>query len=367
MAPNTQRMQVSFSAIRTLLTALALAAAVSCNHSTGPGFNLSADRPDFDFGTIPDTTSFLNHTFTLRNFSPDTCYIKIVSKGCGCIDVDLDAKAIPPGKTAGLRMNVDLTGYFNHIDKPVYVYHSLSDKPLTLRLLADRPRQIPILSYDYPYSPCGDLRFTSNILFGGYVTQGSVYEATVIVYNDSDKPLSLRRISRIPKHIRVNVPGRVEPHSIARISAEFDFRHEKELFGEFSSELRLKDGRGNVIPLQLYAVVTESFDGDDPSSPRIHVPVTCYTLIESDRALETVSKTFRIDNYGDADLIIRSVSLSADDASYDLTDEVITPGDQAEMTVSIPKSSLGDGVQVNIICNDPQEPFKQLSIEPEAI
>lgn len=358
-------MRASFSAISTLLTALSIAAAVSCIHSTDPGFNLSADRPDFDFGTIPDTASFLNHTFTLRNFSPETCCIMIVSKGCGCINVDMDTKVIPPGKTADLRMNVDITGYFNHIEKPVYVYHSLSDKPLTLRILADRPRQIPIPSYDYPYSPCGDLRFTANILFGGYVTQGSVYEAAVIVYNDSDKPLSLRRISRIPKHIRVNVPRRVEPHSIARISAEFDFRHEKELFGEFSSELRLKDGRGNVIPLQLYAVVIESFDGDDPASPCIHVPVTCYTLIESDRALETVSKTFRIYNYGDAGLIIRSVSLSEDAASYDLTDEVIAPGGKAEMTVSIPKSSLGDGVQVNIICNDPKKPFTQLWIERE--
>lgn len=358
-------MRASFSAISTLLTALSIVAAVSCIHSTGPGFNLSADRPDFDFGTIPDTASFLSHTFTLRNFSPDTCCIKIVSKGCGCINVDMDTKVIPPGKTADLRMNVDITGYFNHIEKPVYVYHSLSDKPLTLRILADRPRQIPVPSYDYPYSPCGDLRFTAHILFGGYVTQGSVYEAAVIVYNDSDKPLSLRRISRIPKHIRVNVPRRVEPHSIARISAEFDFRHEKELFGEFSSELRLKDGSGNVIPLQLYAVVIESFDGDGPASPRIHVPVTCYTLMESDRALETVSKTFRIYNYGDAGLIIRSVSLSEDAASYDLTDEVIAPGGKAEMTVSIPKSSLGDGVQVNIICNDPKEPFTQLWIERE--
>ena len=358
-------MHISFSAIKTLSIALVSALVISCNNSTGPGFNLSADRPCVDFGTIPDSTSFLSHTFKLSNHSSDTCFIKIVSKGCGCITAEMDTGTITPGQTVELRMSVDLTGYYNHIEKSVFIYHSLSDKPLTLKLLADRPRNIPMTAYDYPYSPDGPLCFTTNILFGGYVAQGGVYDATVVVYNESDKALALKRIRRLPKHISVSVPKRVEAHSIARITARFDFRHTNDLFGEYSSELLLRDGAGHMIPLQVYAVVTESFDDNSAVSPRIHTPVTCYTLIDSDRALDIISKTFRIGNTGDAELIIRSIALSSGDASYELSDEVISSGDEAALTVTVPKYSLGDGLQVNIICNDPQEPFKQLSIEPE--
>lgn len=359
-------MQALSSVIKQIFVAMVAFSVISCinNYPTGYGSILSVDRSDFDFGIVPDSTSYVHHTFKLSNRSTDTCFVRFVSKGCGCIDIEMDTDTIPPGKTLDLRMKVDISGYFNHIEKPVYVYNSLTEKPLRLRILADRKPPVPDPISDYPYSQEGPLRFSSSILFAGYVAQGSVYDATCIVYNSSDKTERLRKTGKLPKHIHAEIPGKIGPHSIARLTVHFDFRDAIDSFGEVSEELKLQDRAGHIIELPLYAVVTEAFENESQFNPRIIVPVTAYTLIESDKDREVITRSFQIKNHGDADLIIRSIKLSSEDAEFEMNSSVIEAGDEAALTISIPKSSLREILTVNIICNDPLEPFKQLSIEP---
>lgn len=330
----------------------------SCGRVAG---SLSADSPEYDFGVLDDTVTVVTHTFLLKNNGRDTCHISRVNKSCGCTSLDVSSYDIAPGETATLSTSVNIRGFYDHIEKTVTVYCRGGDKPLTLKLLADMPRKAEVPQVEYPYNAGGPARFQVHILFGGYVRQGDKKDASIVVFNDSDRPLRLRRASGLPRHVRLTLPGKVQPHSIGRVTATFDFRSVRNIFGEFSHEIKLSDGRGHRIPLQLLAIVTEAPSPD--ASPSLSAPVIVYRILDSEKDEGEATKNFRLINEGEADLLIRNVS-APEGVEAVVSSDVIPPGSEGILSVTVSGEALSRETEVTVTTNASVRPFRSFRILP---
>ncbi|MBR1570333.1 MAG: DUF1573 domain-containing protein [Bacteroidales bacterium] len=349
-------------------TAAAWAALVvllsGCHPVHGP---LAVDRMVYDAGLVQDTVETLTHVFTLHNRGRDTCFIIRMDKSCSCTGLKLDSKAIPPGGTARLEATLSLAGAYGVLDKSITLHVQGQDHPLSLRMLADRVKTLPVPS-DYPYSPAGPAAFSLNTLFAGYVRHGDRKEVSVHVFNTSpDKPLSLHLGGGVPAHVEIKLPPTIRPRSVGRLTAVFDFRKEKKFYGEFSPEVILKDHEGNRIPLPLYAVITDPLSQEDLPRPAFYTPVNGYAVLASEKDLPAVKKHFEIANTGMADLLIRKVdvSLPVQGISVSVDSPSIAPGESGGITVTVP-GNLPGRVEFAVTTNDPVQPYRVFFVLPFA-
>lgn len=344
---------------RILIPTIILAIlSASCGRMAG---RLSADAAEYDFGVLDDTVTVISHAFLLKNNGPDTCHITRVTKSCGCTSLEVSEYNIPPGGTSSLETSVRIAGFLDHIEKTVTVHYKDADNPLILKLLADIPRGTVAPELSYPYNAGGPARFQAHILFGGQIRHGEKNSASIIVYNDSDRPLNLRLADRLPPHVSLELPGPVAPHKIGRITSTFDFRKVKNIFGEYSHEITLADGRGNRIPIQLLAIAVEA--PPEGAAPAFKSPVYTYHILDSEKDDPEIIKNFKIRNEGEADLIIRDIS-APEGVEATTTLDVIPPGEEAWLSVTLRGDALTRDTEVNLTTNDPRRPFRSFKIVP---
>lgn len=341
---------------------LALLVAVGCTQTAGHG-PLSVDRLVCDFGIVPDSTTVLEHTFTLTNTGRDTLRILRVDTSCGCTTAELSARELAPGEQARLHAVLSINLFADHVDKNVALHVEGQAEPVVLHLVADKLRNLADPAR-YPYAPDGPVHFTLQMFFAGYVAQGDVQEVSLLMYNGSDQPVRLRRRSFLPRYLRLQLPGTVEPGSIGRLTATFDMRRARRLFGEYSHEVVLTDGLGHRLPLQLYCIVTEKFRPEDAPFPRMLVPYFQQRMVEADCTGGPVEKSFRILNTGTGTLHIRRVQPLQKGLEARLEPESIAPGQEGRLVLTVPSAQLESAQECGITVNDPKQPYAVFTILP---
>lgn len=330
----------------------------SCGRMAG---RLSADAAEYDFGVLDDTVTVISHAFLLKNNGPDTCHITRVTKSCGCTSLEVSEYNIPPGGTSSLETSVRIAGFLDHIEKTVTVHYKDADNPLILKLLADIPRGTVAPELSYPYNAGGPARFQVHLIFGGQIRHGEKNSASIIVYNDSDRPLNLRLADRLPPHVSLELPGPVAPHKIGRITATFDFRKVKNIFGEYSHEITLADGRGNRIPIQLTAFVVEV--PPEGAAPVLKVSAYTYIIPDSEKGESEVAGHFILRNEGDADLIIRDIS-APEGVEATTSLDVIPPGEEAYLSFTVSGEALSRETEILLTTNASWRPFRSFKVVP---
>lgn len=344
--------------------ALVLLLAAGCKQPAGEG-PLVADNPVWDYGVVADTTAVLEHTFRLTNTGRDSLTILQMGKSCGCTSLELSDSTLAPGASANLYTELTLGMVADHVDKSIWLSYTGQEKPLVLRLVVDKPRNLADPTR-YPYAPDGPARFLVNLFFAGYIAQGEQKEVSLIVYNDSDQPLVLRRQSRLPKYIRLQLPRKVEARSIGRVTATFDMRKAKGLYGEYSHDLLLTDRQGHRIPMQLYCLVTEDFKAATEPAPRLVVPYYQRRLLDEDFTQDQVVKTFRLRNIGDGPLRIRRIQLPAGaDVQAQMSPDPLPPGESGELLLTLRGEALKTGVECGVTFNDPLQAYAVFSVQPK--
>ena len=326
------------------------------------------DRSVCDFGVVADTARVLEHTFLLTNTSRDSCFILQVERSCGCTQTHLSADALAPGETARLDVQLTVDAIFNHVDKPVTVFVGGQREPLILRMVADHPRAFRDPA-GFRYAPGGPARFTANTLFAGYVQQGELGQVSINVYNDSDKPLVLRQANRLPRRLRVQLPEQVEPYGIGRITAFFDMRRARRVYGECQHELLLKDGEGKAYSLLLYGLITDPFRQMASKKAQLSLPYRSRQILPEDQAAGKMEASFRVRNTGEDPLRVRKLELltPASGVQVRISARTIAPGGEALLTFTLRGKALESGAQCGLTVNDPIQPYAVLSVVPEPL
>lgn len=150
--------------VRFIAGVLGLVAAVA-SAETGP--RLVCDDPVFRFGRVAPDAPDMRHTFVLRNSGDVTVHIADVGQECGCTDIVLSNRILPPGAESRLSVTFSVRGREGRVQKFLYVY---SDDRRTPKLG---------LSFEGEVEP--EVTFEPAGLLLGPVSRDAPVEKTVLV------------------------------------------------------------------------------------------------------------------------------------------------------------------------------------------
>lgn len=87
------------------------------------------DPYDWDFGQVRQG-EILQHTFILKNDSPETLKIKEVHTSCGCTLSEIKKKILSPGESTELEVKLNTKDYSGSLQQYIYVHTDNLDNPI---------------------------------------------------------------------------------------------------------------------------------------------------------------------------------------------------------------------------------------------
>ena len=255
-----------------LFVGLLVADLGSGNAQTAPPADWTAavfPERSHEFGTVA-RGSKVRHSFPIVNSTNEILHIKSWRTKCGCTDVKVGAREIPPGTQTTLEAVIDTTNYTGY-------------KPSGLILSLDQPTPIDI-DFNLTCFIRTDLTLAPGQVDFGVVNRSSAPEAQLsLIYAGTQADWAISSAFTISEHITANLQsqgrsaaGPVSYHLTVKLNPSVPV-------GYFKDEITLKtnDPTGPTIPISVAAIVQSN------------VTVTPSVInVGAVRPGETVQKTF---------------------------------------------------------------------------
>lgn len=314
---------------------------------------------DYNFGVIPDSVAILNHRFQIFNNTSDSCRIIRIEKSCGCTQVRLTDRIIPPESSSFLDVEIDLGANYNFFERDINIYTNLRQEPYTIFLRATREMPLKVIQQEFPVKISKDLRANIPFIILGNVSIGDSKSGYINLLNSSDHKIDLSaEIPNAPSYVSVFYEDEIEPKEIGRLVVTVDLSEIQNYWGLQRFNVIIKSaGNSKTIPVE--AIFVEKFNRKD-SSPRILIPVSTYTIDSSSNQ----EVRFFIKNVGNDTLFIRDLQISDNACNITLKSNQIPPNYQNSLIVRVGKN-LTKGIDLGLTTNDPTEPYKILRILPK--
>jgi hypothetical protein len=175
---------------------------------------LSVEKMTIDLGAVTGG-SIKNESIVIKNTGTDTLKIKSIRASCGCTTVKPSKNFLLPGQSDKIAFSLNTNGITGQAKKFVYIETNDPTSAITtVTLMAD-------VQYD--------LMLTSHIgiINMGNFTVGKSSKSVLTFKNMSNKPITLKRISGLPKNSEITprfekptvLPGesvRVELHVVPK-------------------------------------------------------------------------------------------------------------------------------------------------------
>lgn len=313
---------------------------------------------ELDLGTVSDTVEVLNRSLTILNDTADTVRITRVGKSCGCTQLQLSNSIIAPYETVMLDLAVDIGLNYNFFEKDITIYTDHRNDPLIIYVRASRRLPEQAVYHDFPMVISNNLRINTPFIVFGYVALGDVAVSHINIYNESDSRSSFEvSVKDLPPYMSVFYNETLKPHEIGRIAIMIDLSKINDVWGVQRHILHIKDRKekiGTDIPLET--IFVEKLVRT-PSSPRLMIPVTNYTVDKSVRK----EIRFLLKNIGKESLHVRDIQIPVSQDVVLLSSPEIKPDAEESLTVNL--ESLDSGVfEIGLTTNDPIEPYKILRV-----
>ncbi len=111
-----------------LLAAGIFASAIGAAGAPAP--RIVCDEPVYRFGALADGVAEIEHMFVLRNAGEVDLEISDVDVHCGCTDLRLSHRILPPGASAQLRVRLSLRGRSGSVDRFLLVHSNDPRQPV---------------------------------------------------------------------------------------------------------------------------------------------------------------------------------------------------------------------------------------------
>ena len=353
---------------KTLLTTLLSLAFCAVQAQDELNSALVFETYEWDFGQINEADGPVSHTFQFMNISKDTIQIDNISTSCGCTTVQYAIDPIPGGKTGELTVVFDPARTDGRVLREVEVFTKDRRNYASLMITAD-VTPIPMgLEQIYPHLLAGTVKTNSKNCTFGYITQGESVTRVIRVANVGDKASKLSVITTGNRYgMSVECPESIGPQEVVSIRVTYDIPKGKNHFGMARDTIWVvADGAKSQEPIAVKAIRIEKLTKDENKpKPVLRVEPSFVDFGEKTPG-KIYKKTIVIGNTGNADLIFRNVEPMPGTAISIESGQVIKPGKELKVTVSIINSkdphtsTLGS---INLTTNDPTRPFRELSLQ----
>ena len=216
----------------------------------------------------------------------------------------------------------------------------------------------------------GGLRLSNTTLHLGDVYSNENRIDTILLYNNSDVPLTLSIGSKLPDHIMASIePSKIEPASEGILILHYDAGKLKE-FGFIFDRIMLHTNDPEMPDknINITLSIKEYFPPADPSdtliSQKVRIPERTYNFGRIQQG-EKARHDYLIFNDGQKDLKIHQAKNTCGCIKTSFSKNIIAPGDSSLATIEF--DSFGkDGSTSNeslIFVNDPSQPEIRLIIK----
>ncbi len=231
--------------IKTRLTAIAAMSVVTLTSGFGIANSQIEKSLQFipktlDFGTIRETDGKVTKTIGAVNVSPDSTFIISARTSCGCSEAEYDGRMLAPGDTTTVSITYDPTNRPGKFQKTAKIFTGKDRISNTFRITGNVIPSKKHLDKSYP-EKAGNLRLSTSIVSVGEMRHAESKPIFIGIYNDSEKPLTLRAECDNDALEATLQPDIVEPFGIATLSLMLKGRDIPTGTGDFKYTADIKD------------------------------------------------------------------------------------------------------------------------------
>ncbi|MCS7188731.1 MAG: DUF1573 domain-containing protein [Bacteroidia bacterium] len=341
-------------------------------------------KVEHDFGKIKEEDRTATTRFSFKNISKAHIRVLDVKASCGCTSPNWSRDPIPPDKEGFIEAQYSAWGRPGSFSKTLTV-RIRSEKDTTqeeTHVLTIKGEVIPRPKGPEDWYPAkvGNLRFgPANHVSFGTVKTNEKRTQTITIYNDSDKPLELKEVVDVPKHIKVTFRTPkgsasnyiLPPKDTVQLAVEYDGGAAGD-YGFIYHIIKLKtnDAVEADKPVYITANIEEYFgeltEEALAQAPRVQFDATEYNYGKI-KAGDKVVHEFRLTNVGKKPLIIRKVKASCGCTAANPDKMELKPGESTVIKVTFDSTGRAgkDSKSVTVITNDPRQPTTNLIIQGE--
>ena len=324
----------------------------------------------WDFGAIKEESGEVSHTFQFINTGDKPFVIESVATTCGCTTPRYSRQPIMPGKAGTIEITYDPQGRPGPFNRDVVIVSNGRTNRNVVKIIGEvTPRPMTIQDM-YPASVGQGVLASRTSPAMGYVGRGTSEMATLEVYNNSQKDITLAVAYDKPSpYFRVQVgTSHLKPAEKGTLIVVYDLKS-ADVWGMLSDTFYLTvNGVKAATPFITTAIATEDFSAlsyaDIAKSPQAMLAAQYYHFGDVRKGTER-PREFTITNNGETDLVIHNVSRN-DNISSDLASgTVIKPGGEKKFTITLKTTNAPAGAYVQslvIIMNDPQRPMREIRL-----
>ena len=326
------------------------------------------DSYEWDFGQIEEADGIVTHVFRFLNVSNNPIQIDNIATSCGCTTALYTTQPVNGGDYGEITVTFDPTRTEGKVLREVEVFTKDRRNYASLMITAD-VNPIPMgLNELYPHLLAGTVKTNAKRCNFGYITQGETVTKVVRIANVGDKISKLSVITTGNRYgMSVDCPESIAPQDVVSIHITYTIPTGKNYFGMARDTVWVvADGTRSQEPIAVSAIRVEKFSQDkNAPQPALRVE-PAYVEFGQKAPGKTFKKSIVIGNTGQTDLIFRNVEpMEGTDISIG-TGQVIKPGKEMTVKVSVTNSSEPHTTtmgSINLTTNDPTRPFRELRLQ----
>lgn len=351
-------MKLSYS-----LVALAVAlAAVSC----GPKSSLKFDQTTLEMGELTDNSS-VYPTVKVYNTSSKPIEIDSILTSTKSITFLGEAPVtVNPADTVSLEFMAHTESMEGNFATLVQIYVKGDKKPAEV-IIKGHVKVTPKNAEEQCIYPLCNLLLNKREVMLGDVPLGKKVSDTIMVYNPTQKPISIMQIGSSPVTAKV-IDRRIREGNVSYIVVNYECNDVLKL-GLNLEMVRFDtgDSRCTENAILVQANVVETFDHLTKEQLE-NAPIAKIDNPEHDfgkiKLGEVYNHDFKLTNEGNTPLVIRAVSTTCGCTIAQLSKKVIAPGET--ITISAKFDTKGrEGMQqkaIDVVTNAPNAPHIKLWI-----
>jgi hypothetical protein len=315
---------------------------------------------EYDFGSIKEDGGLATIEFEYKNTGNQPLIINNAKASCGCTTPEWTQDPVAPGKSGTIKISYNPQNRPGSFSKQITINSNSEPGVVVLTIQGKvEPKELT-LEEQYPRE-MGNLRWKSNYLSLGTMT--NIEEKTDVLeyYNKSDKDVSLK-VFRAPVHITVSFdPQVVAPGKMGKMSIKYDAK-KRNAWGYVSDRIYLDiDGQKGEQDADYSITVSVSINEDfskmtekeKANAPVAFVDNNVFDFGSINEGT-VVKNNFKLTNNGKTDLLIRNVKASCGCTAVK-NENIVKPGKTTDLEVSFNSKGKRGHVSksVTVTTNDP--------------
>lgn len=322
------------------------------------------DAMNWNFGDVEEGGGNVKHVFKFKNISQRPVVVLDVSASCGCTSPSFSRKPVMPGGEGEITVVFDPINRPGRFSKGVSVRLS-SNERVTLNIegnVIPRQRSVDEL---YPFDVGEGLRLDSNFHAFSYLGRGESADATVVVYNTSDKDARLElRHTKSSGLLHVELPQVVKAQSLSKIKLSYKIEEGRNRYGMLDDVFAIVvNGKESRTLISTHAIAVDKYMPivDDMSAPSCELSKNFIKFGDVKHGSRVEDSSVELVNDGEVELVVRAVEWKSDVVTCSLkAGDRLKAGERRKINFTYDSSTSDYGVwvdRVSIITNSTERPM----------